>query len=50
MTIFAFFAILFTKKFPDVLFDFNVVALRWQTRMNAYSYWMTERYPPWAWG
>lgn len=50
ITIIAFFAILFTKKFPEALFDFNVVALRWQTRANAYSYWMTERYPPWVWG
>ncbi|HYH59616.1 MAG TPA: DUF4389 domain-containing protein [Thermoleophilaceae bacterium] len=48
-TIIAFFAILFTKKFPEALFDFNVVALRWQTRGNAYAYWMTERYPPWVW-
>jgi hypothetical protein len=50
ITIIAFFSILFTKKFPEGLFDFNVVALRWQTRANAYSYWMTERYPPWQWG
>ena len=50
ITIVAFFAILFTKQFPEALFDFNVVALRWQTRANVYSYWMTERYPPWAWG
>lgn len=50
ITIIAFFAILFTKQFPQALFDFNVVALRWQTRANVYSYWMTERYPPWAWG
>jgi hypothetical protein len=46
----AFFAILFTKQFPQALFDFNVVALRWQARTNAYSYWLTERYPPWQWG
>ena len=50
ITIIAFFAILFTKNFPQALFDFNVVALRWQARGNVYSYWMTERYPPWKWG
>jgi len=50
VVIIAFFAILFTKQFPQALFDFNVVALRWQTRANVYSYWMTERYPPWQWG
>jgi hypothetical protein len=50
ITIIAFFAILFTKNFPAGMFDFNVVALRWQTRANAYTYWMTEKYPPWEWG
>jgi len=50
VVVIAFFAILFTKQFPQALFDFNVVALRWQTRANVYSYWMTERYPPWQWG
>jgi hypothetical protein len=46
----AFFAILFTKQFPAGLFDFNVVALRWQSRTYAYYLWMTEKYPPFEWG
>jgi hypothetical protein len=46
----AFFAILFTKKFPEGLFDFNVVAFRWQNRSSGYSLWMTEKYPPFEWG
>ncbi len=46
----AFFTILFTKSFPQGLFDFNVVALRWQNRASGYYLWMTERYPPWVWG
>ena len=46
----AFFAILFTKKFPAGLFDFNVVAMRWQSRTMAYYLWMTEKYPPFEWG
>jgi hypothetical protein len=46
----AFFTILFTKNFPQGLFDFNVVALRWQNRASGYYLWMTERYPPWVWG
>lgn len=50
VTFLAFFAILFTKRFPPGLFDFNVVAMRWQNRTSYYYYWMTERYPPWAWG
>ena len=33
----AFFTILFTKKFPQGMFDFNVVALRWQNRASDYS-------------
>jgi hypothetical protein len=45
----SFFTILFTKRFPQALFDFNVVAMRWQMRSNVYTYWMTERYPPWQW-
>jgi len=46
----AFFAILFTKKFPQGMFDFVVVAIRWQNRSGAYNLWMTEKYPPWEWG
>jgi hypothetical protein len=49
-TFLAFFAILFTKKFPQGLFDFNVVAFRWQNRGSAYSLFMAEKYPPWEWG
>ena len=50
VVIIAFFAILFTKKFPEGMFDFNVVAMRWQNRSAAYSLWMTEKYPPFEWG
>jgi hypothetical protein len=32
------------------MFDFNVVALRWQSRTYAYYLWMTEKYPPFEWG
>jgi hypothetical protein len=46
----AFFTILFTKKFPQGLFDFVVVAIRWQNRSGAYNLWMTEKYPSWEWG
>jgi hypothetical protein len=50
VTVLAFFAILFTKKFPAGMFDFNVVTFRWQNRNTYYSYWMTEKYPSWEWG
>lgn len=42
----AFFAVLFTRKWPEGLFKFMVGATRWGLRVSAYAYWMTEQYPP----
>ncbi len=44
----AWFAILFTGRFPRGLFDFIVGVLRWQYRVNAYAYLMRDEYPPFS--
>lgn len=41
-------AILFTGKYPRGLFDFVVMYFRWSTRVNGYSYLLTDKYPPFS--
>ncbi len=45
-TIIAWFAILFTGKYPRGLFDFAVGYQRWSNRVNAYMLLLTDAYPP----
>ncbi len=46
--IIAFFAILFTGKFPKGMFDFVVGYSRWSNNVNAYLYFMRDEYPPFS--
>jgi hypothetical protein len=43
---FAWFAIMFTGKYPKGLFDFVSGYLRWNTRFTGYFYLLTDKYPP----
>ena len=46
--IIAWFAILFTGRYPKGLFSFAVGVMRWSARANAYVYLLTDKYPPFS--
>ena len=47
-TICAWFAILFTGRYPRGLYDFGVGAFRWSTRVEAYLLLLHDDYPPFS--
>lgn len=44
----AFWSILFTGKYPESWFNFNVGTLRWSLRLNLYLSYMSDDYPPFS--
>ena len=48
VAIVAFFAVLFTGKWPEGLRDFVVGFARWYARVYAYLFFLTDRYPPFS--
>lgn len=48
VTVLAWFAILFTGRYPEGLFEFSAGVIRWQTRVLAYMLLLTDDFPPYA--
>ena len=48
VSIIAFFAVLFTGRWPEGLRMFFVGVMRWSTRVSAYLYLLTDEYPPFS--
>jgi Domain of unknown function (DUF4389) len=46
--IIAFFAVLFTRRYPEGIFNFVTGVLRWSWNVTAYVYLLTDRYPPFS--
>jgi roadblock/LC7 domain-containing protein len=44
----AFFAVIFTGRYPEGLRNYVIGVFRWATRVSAYVYFMTDAYPPFS--
>jgi hypothetical protein len=44
----AFFAVLFTGRYPEGMYDFVRGVIRWAARVAAYVYLLTDEYPPFS--
>jgi hypothetical protein len=49
LTILAWFAILFTGRYPKAFFEFNAGVLRWMSNTFAYFALLRDEYPPFSW-
>ena len=49
ITLIAFFAILFTTRYPEGLFKIAVGVMRWQANLYAYILLLRDDYPPFSW-
>ena len=48
LALLSFILVLFTKKIPDSIFDFRVMAYRYQWRVTSFAFFMRDEYPPFA--
>jgi hypothetical protein len=44
----AFWAVLFTGKYPEGMHNYMVGVLRWNIRVNAFMSYLTDTYPPFS--
>jgi hypothetical protein len=48
VTFIAFWAVLFTGRYPRGMYDFIVGCMRWSLNVGAYMGFLTDEYPPFA--
>ena len=48
VSIIAWFAVLFTGRYPEGMYNFVLGCFRWQWRVQAYLLFMTDKYPPFS--